>query len=74
MHMPDVNEGANSVDNQKKVFSQTEGEEFQVIEHDYCHKYKKLYSGEEECLAGSCSRAAEIGKKTFHSTHTTVTV
>ena len=45
--MPDVNEGANSVDYLKKVFTQTEGDEFEVIEHDYCHKCKKLFEGEE---------------------------
>ena len=56
MHMPDVNEGANSVDYLKKVFTQTEGQEFEVIEHDYCHKCKRLFLGEEEeCLAASCN-------------------
>lgn len=34
LHMPDVNEGANSVDYLKKVFCQTKGEEFEVIKHD----------------------------------------
>ena len=48
MHMSDLNEGANSVDYLKKVFSQTEGEEFQVIEQNYCHKCKKLFSGDED--------------------------
>lgn len=56
LHMPDVNEGANSVDYLKKVFCQTEGEEFEVIKHDCCHKCKKLFSGEEEeCRATSCN-------------------
>ena len=56
MHMPDVNEGANSVDYVKKVFTQTEGDEFEVIEHDYCHKCKKLFEGEEaDCTAASCN-------------------
>ena len=54
--MPDVNEGANSVDYLKKVFTQTEGDEFEVIEHDYCHKCKKLFEGEEvDCTAASCN-------------------
>lgn len=48
LHMPDVNESANSVDYLKRVFCQTKGEEFEVIKHDYCHKCKKLFLGEEE--------------------------
>lgn len=56
LHMPDVNEGANSVDYLKKVFCQTKGEEFEDIKHDCCHKCKKLFSGEEEeCRATSCN-------------------
>lgn len=40
----------------KLLKMQTEGEEFQVNEHDYCHKCKKLFLGEEEeCLAASCN-------------------
>ena len=31
LHMPDVNEGANSVDYLKKVFCQTNGEEFETL-------------------------------------------
>lgn len=54
--MPDVNEGANSVDYLKKVFTQTEGDEFEVIEHDYCQKCKKLFEGEEaDCTTASCN-------------------
>lgn len=56
LHMPDVSEGANSVEYLKKVFTQTEGDEFEVIEHDYCHKCKRLFQEEEEeCLAALCN-------------------
>lgn len=54
--MPDVNEGANSVDYLKKVFTQTKGDEFEVVEHDYCHKCRRLFQEEEEeCVTASCN-------------------
>ena len=56
LHMPDVNEGANSVDYLKKVFTQTKGDEFEVVEHDYCHKCRRLFQEEEEeCVTASCN-------------------